>query len=240
MAASRRNVLVVGVDPVHYERFAPLLRRADLDVDRVPSAAGAIALVNAVGFDVVIVHGEVVDAPLVDVVRAVRRPGGPSLRASVMVLATAASLAAAQELVGHGVNRVVEVDGSPERIQELVAVLLRTAPRLAVRLPARLDVQVGAGVNRLFCQTENMSASGMLVRMPRNLPLGEEVDFEVYLPGEREALEGTGKVVRHTRPDRENAVGVGMQFTAFKGDGRRRLSTCLDTLLAQRSVEDTR
>lgn len=240
MATSRRNVLVVGVDPVHHEQFAPLLRRAELDVDRVPSAAGAIALVNAVAFDIVIIHGEVVDAPLVDVVRAVRRPGGPSLRASVMVLATEASSAAAQGLVGHGVNRVVDIEGPPERIQELVAFLLRTAPRLAVRLPARLDIQVGAGVNRLFCQTENLSASGMLVRMPRNLPVGEEVDFEVYLPGERDPIEGSGKVVRHTRPDRENAVGVGMQFVGFKGDGQRRLGACIDTLLAQRSVEDTR
>ncbi len=240
MATGNRNVLVVGIDPVRYEQFAPLLRRAALEVDRVPSAAGAIALVGAVAFDVVIVHGEVVDAPLVDVVRAVRRPGGPSLRASVMVLATAASAQTAKQLIGHGVNRVIDVDGPPERIQELVAFLLRTAPRLAVRLPARLDVQVGAGVNRLFCQTENLSASGMLVRMPRNIPVGEEVEFEVYLPGERDPIEGGGKVVRHTQPDRENAVGVGVQFTGFQGDGQRRLGACLDTLLAQRTVEDTR
>ena len=113
------------------------------------------------------------------------------------------------------------------------------ASRRAVRLMVQLDATIDDGKIARMCQTENLSKSGMLVRTPAPLPVGTKVAIQFLfrgdpaltqdeLPGGYAFVEGEAMVVRHTRPGKEQAAGMGLQFLQLEEHGRKLLTRFLD------------
>jgi hypothetical protein len=79
----------------------------------------------------------------------------------------------------------------------------------------------------VLCQTENLSATGVLVRGPQ-LEIGTVFAFELVFKDHPTPLRGRARVVRHTNP-REPVKGFGAHFLSFDGEGRERLAEYLSS-----------
>jgi len=224
-----RKVLVAGIERSAYEGFAPVLRRSELHVDRVSTPEAGVALARAVQFEVIILDGEPGEQSLDTVVGSIRSQHSPSREAAVVVLAEPSRVEAAQALMGRGVNRVMLVSDPPELIGQQISSLLQVAPRRAARLSTQLNANIGSGPLRAFCQTVNVSATGMLLRTQRRVGLGEEVAFEIQLGDKDGPLNGRGVVVRHANGAGERLEAIGIRFLDFERDGESRLRSFLET-----------
>jgi hypothetical protein len=80
---------------------------------------------------------------------------------------------------------------------------------------------------RAFCQTENLSTTGVLLRGFGHYPLGARIQFEISLPGEKEPIRGEAEVCRTTNFAREKMEGFGAAFTNFHGGDQQRLEQYL-------------
>jgi hypothetical protein len=78
----------------------------------------------------------------------------------------------------------------------------RQEVRCAVRFPLALPVVVNSGKSEVTALTRNVSASGVLFTLDRNLKLGQNIQFSLRMPGTvlgtpRDVLvHCTGRVVR--------------------------------------------
>lgn len=225
--AKRRNVLVVGVSPDEFERVAPFLERAAFDVDRFPSASGALELLAQVPFEVLIARYPLPDLTLDDFLQAVREDGSPCLHSPLLLLATE-DTERANHYIGRGANRVVQLEASEAQIQSSVSALLSVAPRKAARFVTRLEVKVGGAKDMIICQTENISASGMLIKTDRRYDRGTKINLEFTLGDDPRPIAGLAEVVRHTMIGRDQINGIGVRFLSFAGDSQRRFQTFLE------------
>jgi len=228
MGAPIRKVLVVGVDRQVFARFEPLLRREGFDSDWVATPAVAAELIGAVSFDVLILGfplGQPTSRELLDLARMDQ---APCRRSAVLVMASEQDLGRAGELVGNGHTRVISLAADEAALRTEVASLLRVSPRLSVRIPIRLEVHLGDERAVAMSQTENVSASGMLVRSNRRFPLEASLRFELLIPDQTGAVTGAGQVIRHTLDPRGRPSGLGVSFLGWDGDGKARLAEFLE------------
>lgn len=228
-ARDRRNVLVVGVSPEEFGRVAPFLERNAFDVDRFPRAAGALELLSRVAFEVLIARDPLPDMDLHYFLEAVRQADSPCLHAPLLVLATDESQNA-EQFVGRGANRVVRMEESARQIQSTVSALLNVAPRKAARFVTRLEVKLGGAKDMIVCQTENISASGILLKTDRRYEKGTRINIELSLEDDPRPIVAIAEVVRHTLIGREQIGGIGMRFLSFAGDSQRRFQGFLERM----------
>lgn len=226
----RRNVLVVGVDQEEFDRVAPFLERETFDVDRFPSGEGALDLVSQVSFEVLIVRFPLRDMELRAFLESVRSAASACLRSPLLLLATNGVYEEAQSFIGRGANRVVPLEDSEAQIQNAVSQLLNVAPRKAARFVARLEIKLGGAKDMILCQTENISATGMLINTERRYELGTKIHFEFPLPEDHRPIIGVAEVVRHTNSGRDAVAGIGLRFLSFAGDSQRRFNAYLKGL----------
>lgn len=234
METSGPKVLAAGIARDLFATMAPILGRSELQVDHVPTLEASLALTGSVAFEVVVFGASSGEVSLTTFVRTLRGPKSASCRAAVLILATNESVEEARSLLNNGVNRVMLANDPPQVICEQIASLLKVAPRIAARLTTRLNANLGSGVKTALCQTANLSSTGMLLRTQRLVALGELVDFEINLGDETNPVRGKGKVVRHTRPNREGLEGIGVQFVDFGSGSKERLRV----FLSKRGSED--
>jgi hypothetical protein len=223
----RVTVLAVNVPPELFGKIAPLLARADFEIDRFPSAAGALELVARVPVGVLLVGYPLPDVGMREFLAAVRAPGSPNLQSPLLLLVHEADLAEARELIGRGVNRVVAVEDSPDTLQAAISGLLVVARRSAVRLMVRMVVNLGGGAALELSQSENLSETGMLVHTAAGYPVGCRLGFEFHLPADPLPVRGEGEVVRRAHRGSEPLAGVGIRFLSFERDGLARLQRFL-------------
>jgi hypothetical protein len=146
----------------------------------------------------------------------------------VLLLAPPSRLSEIEPELGRGFTRSLAADASEEELQGVVASLLRVAPRLAIRVTVRLRVQLEDGQAELLSQTENVSATGALVRARRTYPVETPLRFEIYLPNEPQPVGGRGLVVRHATDRARRVTGLGIKFTELEAGGEARLRAFLD------------
>lgn len=216
-SARRSRVLAVGLSSDEFDRVVPFLDRSSFEVDRFPGPDGALELLESVPFPVVLVRYPLPSMGLEPFLRALRGPEGSSRGASLVLLAEGDRLESARRWLGQGVNRVIDLRETAERLQDTVADLLHVAPRRASRFLARLEVRLNGSIDQVLGVVRNTSASGLLVETERGPEPGTEVDFELTLPGGERPVRGVAEVVRRTRPDREPVTGVGMRILSFAG-----------------------
>ena len=222
MATRQRSVLMVGVDDRLAEQIEEVLLGTGLFAETLPDAEEALELALQLPFDVIVVGHPLPDRSTEQFLAAVRRRGSLSRDAAVLVITEPALREETQVLVGRGANRLLSTKEAAPVLQGLVAELLDVAPRLQLRVATRLDVNLEKGSSRLLCQTENISATGMLVRTDQAFPEGTELRFELTLPRDDTPVRGVAEVVRHAAKRRERIAGVGVRFRSFEGlDGER-------------------
>lgn len=225
-----RNVLAVGVSREEFSRISPFLDRDVFEVDRFPSGTGALDLVAKVPFELLLVRHPLGDLEVSSFLDAVRRHGSPCQRSAVLLLTPDDDDDGASSFIGRGANRTISLQASEERIQESISSVLNVAPRKSHRFMARLEIAIGGATDMITCQTENLSATGMLVRTDRLYDVGTEIDFEFSLPGDPRKVRGVAEVVRQTSTGRDSIHGLGMRFLSFAGDSQRRFSNFVKRL----------
>jgi uncharacterized protein (TIGR02266 family) len=219
----KARVLVAGVDRALYDRLEPLLRRSDLEVDRVPRGASALLLSQHATFDLIAVQHPLPDLALDEFVASLRSRSAASAASPLLVLCDGPRLGEAKRMLGDGPGEVLPAD-EPWRLMEQVAArLLGVAPRRRTRLMVRLETVLSTERNRIMCQAENVSEGGLLVRTDKMHPVGTRLAFEFQPPSERSPITGEADVVRHAVPEIERVQGLGLRFVSFRGDSQKRL-----------------
>ncbi|MCB1058492.1 MAG: PilZ domain-containing protein [Acidobacteria bacterium] len=221
------KILVVGVDAETFAKLKPILGRSSLEVDRFPRGRASLELTAAVPFDLLVVRSPLEDMELKEYLDAVRSPLSASRRGSLLLLVADGDVATAESYLGRGANRAVPLEQSAEALESAISQLLEVAPRIGARIFASLEIQLAEGKSLAMCQTENLSATGMLIRTNVGYPLGTRLDFEFALPMDPKPVSGEAEVVRHTLVGREAVTGVGARFVSFSGDGRARFERYL-------------
>ncbi len=220
-------MLAVGVSPEEFGRVAPFLEREAFEVDRFPSGSGALELTSQVAIEVLLVRYPLPDMELEDFLQGVRRDGSPCLRSPILVLTSTDRFSEAEGFIGRGANRAMSLDTSVDQIQSTISSLLDVAPRKAARFLARLEIKLGGAKDMILCQTENLSASGMLIRTDKRYEAGTKVDFEFNLPDDPRPIAGVAEIMRHTMIGRDQVGGIGVRFLSFPADSKRRFEAFL-------------
>jgi len=110
-----------------------------------------------------------------------------------------------------------------------VSDLLGIAPRVPLTTNARIKIYVPGKPVQSFCQTQNLSATGVLIRGFAHYPMGTTIDFEISLPTDTAPIRGSGTISRRTEKRTEKIDGLGIRFTSFHGTDQRRLTDFLAT-----------
>lgn len=228
MSDQQLKILAAGLERRAFERIAPELRRDALTVDWVATPEAGVALAVKDRYDVIIMDAEPCDWPLTKVVSEFRSAKSPSCDAAIMILSEPDQVDAARALKSRGVNRVMLISDPPNMIREQMFGLLEVAPRATVRLPTNLETALGDSGRELFCQTENLSTTGMFIRTRHRPPLGSKVVFKIHLANEGGTIYGRGEMVRHSSPGQERIDGFAVRFLSFARDGAAKLQDYLE------------
>jgi hypothetical protein len=223
----RQNILVVEVEQLLFDRFAPVLQRRDFEVDRFPDAGRALELVSVVPFSAIIIGFPLREMRLEDFMDQILM--GESASASIALLCSQQHTEAAERYKPLGVDLVLALENAPQEMLRLLCALLGVAPRSDLRVLVKLEIELTeAGNQRMMAQTEDISISGMLVSTPRLAPVGSQAAFTLTLPGEPETVCGMAEVARHTEPGADRVQGMGLKFVSFRNDGQECLRRYLD------------
>ena len=225
MNDQKRRVLLTGkAGGILLQLHGPLQRFA-FEIEQLGTTGLAVGRISSTHFDVVIVDGSDADDTIHRLATAMRAAGSASSASGLIVLAPAERVRDLSRLVGRGVNKVMSTRESPEVIALVANRLGSTRHSLAERFPIQQDIRCLFDGTWHPWRTENVSASGMLLRTDRDLALGTRFRFRLDSGGG--AVEGEAKVVRCTDAGREGLRGIGVRFTLLEGDGRRRLADLL-------------
>lgn len=229
----RPIVLAVGAEGGLLSKIEPILERSDLTVHRVPLGRAALKLAQTKRPRLLIVAFPLLDIRLDAFLEGLSSTGPTATGPAIALLADEHLL---PELEPHldERHRFLPADMESEELQTGILELIGDTPRVAPRLMLRLEVQLGAGKLLRMCQTDNISESGMLVRLQDAIPVGSEVRLAISLPSSSDPVRVKAEVVRHTDPDREAVRGLGLRFVEFEDQGK----TILAEYLRLRGNED--
>jgi hypothetical protein len=220
-------------DAIH-RRVSPVLMGYDCEVFRAPEGTALLELVQARKFDLIIVGHPMERPPLNDLLRSVRWAESACHGTPLVVFGEVAELATVELHRGRGVNRIVPLDAPDAVVQRTIADLLAVAPRLALKTMLRLEMFLDSATEKRVAQTDNLSATGMLVQGRSRYDEGTAFRFEFTPPGELRPIKGTGEVVRRTTPAREGVEGFAARFAEFEADGQDRLRRFLEAQISSR------
>ncbi len=224
----RGNTLVVGFSRREFARLASSLDD-DGRLDRIPSAAGALELTSRVPFELLLVRSPLRDMTLNKFLDRVRSPGGPCKQSPLMLLCPEKA-AKAEWYVGRGADRAICLEDEATEIRAAISSLLAAASRRASRFKVRLRVELSNFLDKILCRTENVSASGMLIKTRQRFDPGTRIRFDFSLPADDRAINGIGEVVRHTEPGRDPVGGLALRNLSFAGHSQQRFEAYLQSL----------
>ena len=210
---------------------AGLRTQRDYDLHHAPWDDNTLDLVQSTGFDTIVIGFPTEETSLRRFVRCVRAPGSACRRSGLVLLAQRGHLPAAQQFIGCGVNRAVGIEGGADELANSIDELCSVAPRVVLRAPTRIILRIEDRPLRAFCQTENVSTSGMLLRGFGHYPTGTTIDFEINIPGQSEPIRGSAEITRTTDVAMERLEGVGARFLSFLGADQSRLSSFVEERL---------
>ena len=222
MTYGKPRVLLAGIDDALARRVVVALSALGADFQRTSWAAAFGGVASEAGCDVAIV-GHFGDLSGLELLVGSRRvPGVQGRLPALIVLCRRDLMDEVQPLKARGVSRIVAIEELDHALYDAVSSLLVVAPRVAIHAPVRLMPVVSGDSDVSDGMTENLSASGMLVRCLGRLPVGSTVRFEISVPGRPTPIRGSARVVRSTDPEREGVRGIGARFLSFlRSDGDR-------------------
>jgi hypothetical protein len=234
VALTRKQVLVTRVDEETLRKVSDLLRPTGLDLHRANWDNSTLELIQTTAFDVMIIGYPLSPAALKRFLDTARASGSACQRAGLVLITENEHTDAARKLLGKGANRVVDADTLDHALVPAVDELARPAPRVPVRVPARITLSADGLPLRIMAQIENMSTSGMLLRGVTQFPIGTTFDFEISMPDDATAITGTAEITRITNPHHESVQGVGVRFVRFAESDRVRLEMFIEKHLTGR------
>lgn len=227
MVSSNRHALLVGPTDGVVERVAATLRSAGFLIHRTADAVTCLDSVYSTIYDLVILRPPIPGVTIADLVTSLREPMSPSRRAGVAVIVEGPDDDGAADLVGSGVNRVVDRADGPGAVLCALGDLLDVAPRYPVQALVELESRQRGDTTHVLSRTQDLSMTGMLVLGSRELTPGCNVTFELHLPAERNTIRGSATVIRHSNPGHEGVDGIGLRFGEVEDGGRERLAAFL-------------
>lgn len=222
----RPIVLAVGAQGGLLSKIDSILDRSDLAVYRVPLGQTALEMAQTKRLRLVIVAFPLLDMRL-DAFMEGLASCGPTTKGPAIALLADKHLLAEIEPHLDDQHRFLPADMESDDLQNGIMELIGDSTRVAPRLMLRLEVQLGAGKLLRMCQTDNISESGMLVRLQDTIPVGSEVRLSISVPSSSDPIHVMAEVVRHTDPDREAVQGLGLRFVEFEGQGKTTLTEYL-------------
>jgi DNA-binding NarL/FixJ family response regulator len=234
---SDTKVLAAGIERMTFEKLAPVIRRDAVQIEWVATPEAGVSLASKNRYDVILMDAEPCDWPLEQVVRSFRASSSPSRGAAILVLAEPDQVDVARALRSRGVNRVMLVTDPPEIICDQMATLLEVAPRVRVRLATNVEAALGNKGRELFCQTVNLSSTGMLIRTQNRPPLGTPVVFKITFPEQFGTICGRGELIRHATIGQGGVDGVGIRFSSFANDGADVLQRYMEAMTTEREPD---
>jgi len=148
---------------------------------------------------------------------------------SIVGVAEDASQAADEDVTSRGGDTVLALPSGPawdDRLVDVLTVPTRKQARYVVKFDIVTTHAHRAAEHRGLAL--NMSAGGILIECPEaGLQAGDDVRLNLPIPGQRSAVEGRARVVRH--PVEHH---LGLRFEAFAGDGADRVREYLKVLAA--------
>ena len=227
------QVVVTRTDQSMFARAKKAVGGEDIDLQLAPWNDNTLELVQSTRFDAIIIGFPGPIKALRRFVQCVRAPGSACQRSGVILLSEPQHIEAAQTFVGigAGINRAITSDELESRLAPAIRELSSVAPRVTLRAPTRVILHLQRRPLRTFCQTENISETGMLLRGFGHYPAGTTIDFEINIPGQSEPIRGRATIARTTNVSAERMEGVGARFDDFREGDRGRLTGYLNDLL---------
>lgn len=218
------KILITLASEVVFDQIRPLVSRSNVDVMKVQSPYQALTLARGTPYGLIVVQYPLADLDFAEFFKTLRAPETACEESPLLILTRDDRLdALADYLDGHLVQACL-VDAAPEQIQkalsELIGIPMRASVRLGIELAARIENES----IQLFCQTVNVSESGVLVRNRGRLPVSTRVTVSLPLPEDTAPIWATGEVVRHTDSEVESVEGLGIRFLDFGEGGQQRLA----------------
>lgn len=228
--AMTKKVVLTRASRDAFARTKNLLGEQKYDLHHAPWDDNTLDLVQNTRFDIVAIGFPGPIKALRRFVGCIRASGSASQRSGIVLLSDPQHLDAAQTFVGIGVgiNRAISWDDLEERLLPAIEDLAAVAPRVPLRAPTRVVLQLEQRPLRTFCQTENVSESGMLLRGFGHYPPGTAIEFEISIPGQGDPIRGRATIARTTNVSLERLEGVGARFDDFLGTDRSRLTEYLN------------
>ncbi len=230
MTSVQRSALVVGVGEETFGRISQVLGAVKFFADFAETGAAALESISFLPFDGIVVGYPLEDMATQTFLDSIRRKDSPCRQAGVILLSFKGLLPEAETFVGKGANRALALETFPDELPHALLRLLEVPPRFAMRAISRLKVQLSWGTSQTICQTENVSAHGLLIKTDHPYPVGTQMAFELAVPGESAPIRGFAVVVRQTLEKRERVSGLGVRFSSFQGNDKQRFETALAKL----------
>jgi hypothetical protein len=227
------QVVMTRTDQETFAKAKAATGDSDIELALAPWDDNTLDLVQNTHFDVVVIGFPGPITTLRRFVQCIRSPGSASQRSGVMLLCEPRHIQAADTFVGIGVgiNRALASTEIEEGLVPTILELSSVAPRATFRAPTRVVLHLDKRPLRTFCQTENISASGMLLRGFGHYPPGTTIDFEINIPGQPDPIRGRATIARTTNVSLERMEGVGARFDDFREGDRTRLTDFLNDLV---------
>ncbi len=230
METARERVLAVGGGEVKV--LAPYLQELPYRVEWAQDGLTAGLLTRRLKFQYLLVGYPLPDLALGDFLAELRRPESASATARMLLVTTTALLPEVQAIQDEGfIIGTIAVDEPDVDLPAVLAEFMKTAARVAIRIPARV-VLVGGSGQAIRGETVNLSESGVLVRSAVTLDHGAEVDVELR-PRRTHPIRARAAVVRKPDLECEQISGMGLRFVEFESDGRELLNLLIRGLLAE-------
>jgi len=229
LVAMTKKLVLTRVSRDAFARTKTVLGEREYEFRHAPWDDNTLELVQNTRFDIIAIGFPGPIKALRRFVKCIRATGSASQRSGIMLLSDPQHLNAAQTFagIGVGINRAISWDDLEELLRPAVEELVSVAPRLPLRAPTRVVLQLAQRPLRTFCQTENVSESGMLLRGFGHYPPGTVIDFEISIPGQSDPIRGRATIARTTNVNLERMEGVGARFDDFLGTDRGRLTDYL-------------
>jgi DNA-binding NarL/FixJ family response regulator len=214
------KILVTGSEEISDDELLVALGEAGFDARVQPWHAEVPALVESELFDAIVVRLPLPGVGFGVLLSSIRSRSARCRQAGLVILTPENEIGAVEKLIGRGVNRVLRNSSKPSEIVAAIEEVQGAAKRVSIRLPIQLEVTLPAGDSRAYCQTENLSESGMLLRGIQHYPLGTRFSFQLQIPGTDHCLGGIAEVTRTTDAAREQIQGLGARFVEVDSSDR--------------------
>jgi len=227
--AMMKKVVLTRASRDAFARTQKVLSEREFDLHHAPWDDNTLELVQTTRFDVIAIGFPGPIQAMRRFVGCIRASGSASQRSGIVLLSDHQHLDAALTFVGIGVgiNRAISWNDLEEFLRPAIDELAAVAPRVPLRAPTRVVLQLEQRPLRTFCQTENVSQSGMLLRGFGHYPPGTVIEFEISIPGQSDPIRGRATIARTTNVNLERMEGVGARFDDFLGSDRARLTDYL-------------